>query len=635
MSAKPNSAKADLSGELQEIDVAIVGGGIAGLYCAFKLKQKFDDKKDKKNKQFRAEFKQKEPNKIVLFEASPRLGGRICTLIPGSTTEKKNTRANLTKLEFYAEFGPMRIEKDQKLLHDLLSELGIAEKVDQRKPHLVPFPAFGSPVSRREPKYELVGAEKDQETPWDLMFLAFARIITGLSVAPTSGQEESSQGKSKERVRKERECLQEQLNTALRSLERAGSPVLADPSLWKRNLEKWIGGLKEEHYQNLREYAMFDGECLWNIGFWNLLSDVLSHDAVMKLRDLGTFYHLIPENPNAAEWLIFWLRNIKGSKHLQGVYGGMKCITAELGNRLRKKGLKVEVKTKRKLIAIEPDKKDANRVVLTFEETSEAKGEKPKVQCSARQVILALPKAPLAKLALTNRQHFAEEIIKDLDAVFGFPMVKLFVVVKRRWWEEEYRANLYATRIPTRELHYWKSLQAGSKKGMVMMYTDRPASSFWANYIKQTGEQDWPEHWPEDEKASGTEQNKRLIKKILQYLRENEVENISEDDIEWYGIRDWGREPYLGANHAWRPERKSWEVLKALSRFHLTRSEASEANVHICGEAYSDYHGFIEGSLRSSSHVLHVMYRSYFQTETPWLCVECKDCLSCTLRQEG
>jgi hypothetical protein len=40
-----------------------------------------------------------------------------------------------------------------------------------------------------------------------------------------------------------------------------------------------------------------------------------------------------------------------------------------------------------------------------------------------------------------------------LDSAFGFPMVKLFVVVKNRWWEEANRANRYATRVPTRELH--------------------------------------------------------------------------------------------------------------------------------------------------------------------------------------
>ncbi|MAT73460.1 MAG: hypothetical protein CMJ58_28595 [Planctomycetaceae bacterium] len=48
---------------------------------------------------------------------------------------------------------------------------------------------------------------------------------------------------------------------------------------------------------------------------------------------------------------------------------------------------------------------------------------------------------------------------------------------------------------------------------------------------------------------------------------------------------------------------KSWEVRKAFHAFSL--SEEGPKNVHICGEAYSDYQGFIEGALSSADDVLH------------------------------
>lgn len=91
---------------------------------------------------------------------------------------------------------------------------------------------------------------------------------------------------------------------------------------------------------------------------------------------------------------------------------------------------------------------------------------------------------------------------------------------------------------------------------------------------------------------------------------------------------DWGRAPYGGAAHAWRPERRASDVLCSLAAFNLTGS-SGQANVHVCGEAYSDYQAFIEGSLRSALHVLHLIDPNRMQridkikavyTMTPWLC---------------
>ena len=62
-------------------------------------------------------------------------------------------------------------------------------------------------------------------------------------------------------------------------------------------------------------------------------------------------------------------------------------------------------------------------------------------QGSYDRVILALPKGPLEKIVHTNRDAFnaEKEISSLLDSAFAFPMVKLFVVVKNRWWEEDDR----------------------------------------------------------------------------------------------------------------------------------------------------------------------------------------------------
>jgi hypothetical protein len=148
-----------------------------------------------------------------------------------------------------------------------------------------------------------------------------------------------------------------------------------------------------------------------------------------------------------------------------------------------------------------------------------------------------------------------------------------------------------------------------------MFYTDAPASSFWANYIKP-GSQDDVATWTSNDsrQTAPTAEDKaqfnprdiqdRLKRKIVQYINENNIPDITEDDIVWFGIRDWGQEPYGGANHAWRPERRYWNVLARLGDIET----AGGAHIHVCGEAYSDYHGFIEGALRSSIYTLNRIF---------------------------
>src|SRR5262245_32148797 len=131
-----------------EVDVAVVGGGIAGLYCCLQLFERYSG------------AGVTEPLKTVaLFEGSSRLGGRIeswridpkrydgirtkvVTSSPGPTSvlhqmekqdeaqqEAERGRRPPIPLDDFivAEFGPMRIEPaHQPYLRKLLEDLGIS-----------------------------------------------------------------------------------------------------------------------------------------------------------------------------------------------------------------------------------------------------------------------------------------------------------------------------------------------------------------------------------------------------------------------------------------------------------------------------------------------------------------------------
>ncbi|WP_236181497.1 flavin monoamine oxidase family protein [Pseudomonas sputi] len=558
--------------------IAIVGGGIAGLYCAYILG--------------------KQGKKVTLFEATNRFGGRILTVRLQQGPEPRNAEiqaivptgeedqdpVDYKKLEFYAEFGPMRVELDKQiLLRGLFEHLDIKPDArnakDKTEASLVEFPAYASPASVGDPSYEL-RPEEEGKTPLQLMQLAMLRIMMKVELS----EDDDS-------YKKFRDDLISDIQLAAATGEDI-LPVYMD----------WVRTLRPDQHIAIQFYGEIDRVPLYAQGFWNLLSDYLSHDAIMKIRDLGTFYHLLSLNPNAAEWLTWWLIGLSISDGLKGVYGGMSSLIIKLRKKIADdcQG-RVVLRKDSEVTAIEFVKvqddsgteKNTGLLQIKIGETLWAE--------QFSRVILALPKGPIKRLLQRSAEVFDAE--KELPELLGsaaaFPMVKVFVVVKNRWWGNEPMANRYATRVPTRELHYWPATH-NDHYGMIMFYTDLPAQAFWSNYVPPGKQMSVSyKDGPDNPLPEATE--KRLLDKIVQYISENNVPDLKKDDILWWGIRDWGRFPYGGANHMWRPERKYWHVMGRLGEI----TTDTPARIHICGEAYSDYHGFIEGALRSASYTVH------------------------------
>jgi hypothetical protein len=221
--------------------------------------------------------------------------------------------------------------------------------------------------------------------------------------------------------------------------------------------------------------------------------------------------------------------------------------------------------------------------------------------------------------------------------------------------------------MPTREVHYYVGKEKGQEIGLILLYTDRPALEYWTPFVQddyydhindKVNYHDQAEVY--DKNGNRCETNGKQIRnsadtvklkeqffnnliepddmlKIIHDILEKmelsemgeEFEKVDHDDI-WdiyngdisklrnpeikkalhkiaqtivkYGIRDWSREPYGAACYSWEPGVKSWEILERLKAFSLIGS--TKKNIHICGESFSDYNGFIEGSLRSACNVL-------------------------------
>ncbi|MDI9309623.1 MAG: FAD-dependent oxidoreductase [Limnohabitans sp.] len=383
--------------------------------------------------------------------------------------------------------------------------------------------------------------------------------------------------------------------------------------------QNWIDALTEEDYRIMRKETSLNGKPMWKMGFWNALSEdgILSHQALMKIRDTGTFYHMIPDNLNAIEWAIWWLRAFKtDGQILATIKNGSDEITKQLLKKLQEKknvtlinGAVVTSFSSKKddQIEIKYKKKNQENVLI------------------ADHLMLAIPQQPLTKLA-----HFLpERISEQLDSVNGFAMTKVFFILNQPWWEYNQSPQARANRMPTREIHYFRRPKTNDFDGygMILLYTDKPATEFWNYYIKDRKKHEFAEINNNEEikqqfsnfmskdvyrslqgneamSTTGLQLTKEAILKYSSMTLE-EINTDIEKCIVSYGIRDWSCAPYGAGNHCWRPGVKSWEVQEDFKAFALENSNVK--NVHIIGEAYSDYTGFIEGSINSSDWALEII----------------------------
>jgi hypothetical protein len=603
------TATMETEGAPERVDIAIVGGGISGLYCALRLARCIEAREPLFIGGRPVDYHTAIP-RIRLYEMRGFFGGRIETWTldlnphgsevttvpdpydPGIDPERKSN--------FYrAEFGPMRIEpRDQPLLGELLELLDICEP-RTRQTHdedLIKFPPYVSEAPT-EPKYSLVGEEAEQHSLLDLLLLAVRRIFELVDEAGRHGDGQPVAWGSPAARANWGHFL-------------GGSSVRRQ--YWKGELHDFIVSLDDRDYDVIRKGVSVNGTPLCNMGFWNLLSEVLSHLAVLRIRDWGSYYHLIGENPNAAEHLVMWLRAIKSSESLRGVRGGMGLIVHRLVNLLKSAPCSshVTLHTDYRLMTLEAADQGAIRLRFANQAT-----------VVAGEVILAMPKRPLERLNLAK-------LANELDKVQDIPLLKVFFVIDQPWWEDDRPPNRFAADLPTREVHYWKS--EDKTRGVMMVYTDRPALHFWADYLTPAtsgagaaGGTGGPGE-PDDGDGLAREQltasiwilkrtsdrtapegiNRRLWRRFVQYARDYEHNDFTMERLLACGIRDWGKDPYGAAVHVWRPRAKSWEVAELFTAFSLA---GETRNLHICGDAYSDYQGFIEGALRSAERVLRFL----------------------------
>ena len=318
---------------------------------------------------------------------------------------------------------------------------------------------------------------------------------------------------------------------------------------------------------------MFQGRYLHNHGLWDTIAHVLTKNALDYLLHKGTFYHMLHLNPNAADLICFMLDILAtATDHLITIEGGTHTLIERLRERIEK----------------------YNNVIMTYNQVVESYNDNDdiidiitKEQCiyKCHNLIFTCQKKGYECI-----QGFPVDIRKLLDtSVMVVKLFKAFIVFKNPPFNENSipLANTFADKVPCREVHY--GYDVDNKTGMVMLYGDSPYINYWRPF--HTNVSGDPE----------CDANDHLKNHLAHYLRILFPINKMPMHIVHYGILDWSSEPYGTGVHLWKPGKISEDIMNTLACFGKYRK------VYVCGETYSTFQGFIEGSLRSVDNMLTKM----------------------------
>lgn len=518
----------------EQIDIAIVGGGVSGVYSAWRLK--LADRS----------------RKIVVFEADDDVGGRLLSVIPPDIPD------------MVAELGGMRIlPAVQPLITQLLTVLNR---------HLSePIEVYDFPVDQ----------------PQNIAYLRGEYLrLSDFATAP------------------------DKVPYHLSFVERGGTPG----SIIVNAIEQIVpgitaAGLNETQRREMTRKARFAGVPLYQQGFWNVLLRVISSEAYQLGVDAGG-YNSTLTNWNAADAIPWYLSDFGVRPQYKAFRHGFQQVPKSLARLFCDEGGEIRLGTR-----LHGFDWDGEVFVLHVGEN----------MIRARSLILAMPRRSLDLLAPASPLLRAQEVQDLITSVTPRPLFKLFTTYSSPWWRAAgfsksdgsfvpVEVGRTVTDLPVRQTYYWPKSDgtpAGSGPAMLMAsYDDGPNIGFWDG-LRPQRRQAWqsgysvpapedPFHGESRDTTGGWGQfpaPERMVTEVARQLAL--IHGLPyTPDVRNAAFRDWGADPFGGGWNSWNIGVRSWEVKQQIVQPLAPRP------LYICGEAYSDAQGWVEGALQTADMML-------------------------------
>lgn len=565
-----------------DFDIVVVGGGIAGIYTAWRLlmTDKADPSKLKK-------WKKKGKLRIAVYEGSDRIGGRLLSATPPNFNSPMN-----------CELGGMRFVSTQKYISSLI--------IDKLK--------IGHPLQAVGESINIIYMRRK---------LLRSFQLCDPDALPYNITEE------------ERLALKSGGTTADNFL---GWAVL--------KLIPGAAGLSGEQLKKYLQTVIIDGVPLYQHGFWDLVSKVLSNEAyTIAIKAVG--YDVLGSNTNAVNCISEYF-DFTPTAQFYLIDGSYDVVPWTLQKQLEDAGGKVIMKKWLERFDEVQLEDKTKGVEMNFYKQSKA--------VNAAAIVLAMPLRSLELLEQTGPvmdPARAPQLRSMMNSVSPIGLFKMILVYDKPWWEK----SAYVTKgrsltdLPVRQLYYWGAEidpKTGSQgKAVLMAYNDSESTTFWSGFrtapLGPNDDKDWsgiehPRHiMPFKNAPKFARKNKATAKAPssfkdpwLALKRKNwdnhpapkrMVEEMHKQIMEMHGVTDapapvdaafknWGDDPYGAAVHFWNSGYKSWEVMPAIAK------PVKDFPCFICGEAWSENQTWAEGSLQTSEIVLQ---KHFGLSEPEWI----------------
>lgn len=626
---------------MTEYHVAIVGGGIAGLYAAYRLREAWRKQSDDLRKALGIGGDVKRLNVVILERNPIVLGGRIRTAdlpFPGGRTFPSGS--------VRAELGAMRITKRHLLARHLVRAL----KIDT-----VPFEGEGfsehyflrgkhfeaGDVERDDPKtfpYTLEAPHEKKKTPGDLVEYVFEKALQELSLDRNATP------------------------NALLVLEKLRSKAAR-------------ATLTHEEWLLIQKHGQLTGHVeLSNLGVLNLLHHYLSPEAA-NFVDSGFGYESVIGNWNVSDAIPWFIADFSPGQGYESIVGSMFEVVEQIEKELETDDrFCCDIFRNARVTRLDQVGESSYRVRIDKKPTQYSSARAVPKEVIAGAVFLALPRGPLESLTigwLEKNDAKRREWSEALASVRGHRLAKIVQAYRYPWWRPDRSQRGTASRtftdLPLRQVYYldreWLEERGRYRNeagqivpattpeigGMIVAYLDGHYTSFWRFITAVQRIHDLHGSDGVDRRrAISKEQEKRKSfgSRIRAWPEPSDLDDLFGETLPWtpykralhlyyyrYGLYEraaakvkhaleWLHKPAPGWTGAKVPDPVAgaytfWDDFSddALvgSGWHTWESGVSSAQiidkmvcpfeeqrrVYVCGEAYSSDQGWIEGALKS------------------------------------
>jgi hypothetical protein len=389
---------------------------------------------------------------------------------------------------------------------------------------------------------------------------------------------------------------------------------------------KILPGVRTLTGDKLHEYLQnegFDGTPLYQHGFWNLLSRVMSTEAYQLSRTM-VGYDSLGANANAVDMIQEYFDFTPGVQYYL-LDGGYDVVPWTLQTELIRAGGAVWKKHQLHGFEAEPLPNGDTGVKLFFRE-------QPPI--TARAVILAMPRRAIELLAQRGPlldPDRAPKMRDLLNTVEPIPLYKLFLVYPFPWWQAIGISNGRSlTDLPVHQCYYWPNGPKGTTvdggPGIVMAYNDQASVSFWGG-LRATGT--YSERMMERKPAGGAPPRDGFTRYLRKNWQDHEAPQamvaemhrqlMAMHDMDYTpdpidaAFMDWSKDPYGAGVHFWKIGHRSWELLDQMTK------PVPDFPCFVCGESWSTNQTWVEGALQTAEIVL----QRHFQLAPPdWITAE-------------